>query len=167
MVLFAFNCIILNICVIELSRSINQSINQFYLLMLLFFPLRTDYWLSVNPLIAWFIHFTSTFFIRFLGAVFITYLAVKFSNSLSLCLLYSFLVNVGGFQFYEGLCGWKNSNQSVSPWKQAVGLDMAAITKQVKSYLQSKGRRSEPGCYKEGHFTPFNFQYILKRAFVL
>ena len=86
------------------------------------------------------------FFIRFLGAVFITYLAVKFSNSLSLCLLYSFLVNVGGFQFYEGLCGWKNSNQSVSPWTQTVALDMAAITKQVKSYLQSKGRRSEPGC---------------------
>ena len=105
------------------------------------------------------------FFIRFLGAVFITYLAVKFFNSLSL--LYSFLVNVGGFQFYEGLCGWKNSNQSVSPWKQAVGLDMAASTKQVKSYLQSKGRRSEPGCKKGGHFTPFNFQYILKRAFVL
>ena len=86
------------------------------------------------------------FFIRLLGAVFITYLAVKFFNSLSLSLLYSFLVNVGGFQFYEGLCGWKNSNQSVSPWTQTVALDMAAITKQVKSYLQSKGRRSEPGC---------------------
>ena len=84
------------------------------------------------------------FFICFLGAVFITYLAVKFFKSLSL--FYSFLVNVGGFQFYEGLCGWKNSFQSVSPWKQAVGLDMAAITKQVKSYLQSKGRKSEPGC---------------------
>ena len=84
------------------------------------------------------------FFICFLGAVFITYLAVKFFKSLSL--LYCFLVNVGGFQFYEGLCGWKNSNQSVSPWKQAVGLDMAAITNQVKSYLQSKGRKSEPGC---------------------
>ena len=88
------------------------------------------------------------FFIRFIGAVFITYFAVKFFNSLSL--LYSFLVNVGGFQFYEGLCGWKNSNQSVSPWKQAVVLDMAAITscitKQGQSYLQSKGRRSEPGC---------------------
>ena len=105
------------------------------------------------------------FFIRLLGAVFITYLAVKFLNSLSL--LYSFLVNVGGFQFYEGLCGWKNSNRGVSPWKQAVRLDMATITTQVKSYLQSKGRRSEPGCYKGGHFTPFNFQYILKGAFVL
>ena len=69
-----------------------------------------------------------------------------FQLSLSLFLLYSFLVNVGGFQFYEGLCGWKNSNQSVSPWTQTVALDMAAITKQVKSYLQSKGRRSEPGC---------------------
>ena len=41
--IIAFNCIIFNICVIELSKSINQSINQFYLLMLLFFPLRTDY----------------------------------------------------------------------------------------------------------------------------
>ena len=142
--ILAFNRIIFDICVIELSKSINQSINQFYLLMLLFFPLRTDYWLSVNSLIAWLSRFTSMFFIRFLGAVFITYLAVKFFNSFSL--FYSFLVNVGGFQFYEGLCGWKNSNQSVSPWKQAVGLDMAAITKQVKSYLESKGRRSEPGC---------------------
>ena len=37
LVLYAFNCIIVNICVIELSKSINQSINQFYLLMLLNF----------------------------------------------------------------------------------------------------------------------------------
>ena len=64
----------------------------------------------------------------------------------TLSLLYSFLVNAGRFQFYEGLCGWKNSNQSVSPWKQALGLDMANITKQVKSYFQSKERISEPGC---------------------
>ena len=142
--ILAFNCIIFDNCVTELSKSINQSINQSILLMLLFFPLRTDYWLSVNSLIAWLSRSTSMFFIRFLGAVFITYLAVKFFNSFSL--FYSFLVNVGGFQFYEGLCGWKNSFQSVSPWKQAVGLDMAAITKQVKSYLESKGRRSEPGC---------------------
>ena len=32
LVLYAFNCIIVNICVIELSKSINQSINQSILL---------------------------------------------------------------------------------------------------------------------------------------
>ena len=31
LVLYAFNCIIVNICVIELSKSINQSINFTYL----------------------------------------------------------------------------------------------------------------------------------------
>ena len=46
-------------------------------------------------------------------------LAVKFFDSLSL--FYSFLGITGYFQFYEGLCAWKNYNQSVSPWKQAVG----------------------------------------------
>ena len=70
-------------------------------------------------------------------------LAVKFFGSLS---PYSFLAITGYPQFYEGLCGWKNSNQSVSPWKQAVGLDMAASTKQVKSYLQRRGRNSKRGC---------------------
>ncbi|CAH3185718.1 unnamed protein product, partial [Porites evermanni] len=63
------------------------------------------------------------------------------------------LYTITGYpQFYEGLCGWKNSNQSVSPWKQAVGLDMAAFTKQVKSYLQSRGRNSERGFMKDSNY---------------
>ena len=68
---------------------------------------------------------------------------------LSLSLLLYFLANVRCFQFYEGLFVWKNSNQSVSPWKQAVKLDMATTTKQVKSYLQSKGRNSGRGCISQ------------------
>ena len=67
-------------------------------------------------------------------------------GSLSLSLFYSFLGITGYFQFFEGLCGWNNSNQSILPWKEAVGLDMAASTNQVKSYLQSKGRNSKRGC---------------------
>ena len=71
---------------------------------------------------------------------------VLLSNSLTLSLLLYFLANVRCFQFYEGFFVWKNSNQSVSPWKQAVKLDMATTTKQVELYLQSKGRKSGRGC---------------------
>ena len=145
LVLFAFNCIILNICVIELSKSINQSVNFTYVIVIFSLTYRlliisqfTN--CMIQPFYINVFHSFSRCCFHYISCCQI------FQLSLSLFLPYSFLVNVGGFQFYEGLCGWKNSNQSVSPWKQAVGLDMAASTKQVKSYLKSKGRRSEPGC---------------------
>ena len=147
MVLYAFNCIILNICVIELSKSINQSINQSIFTSVVVIFSFTYRLLLASQSTNCMIHpFYIDVFHSFSRCCFITYLAVKFFNSLSLSVLYSFLVNAGCFHFCEGLCGWKNSNQNVSPWKQAVGLDTAAITKPVTSYLQSKGRISEPGC---------------------
>ena len=125
LVLYAFNCIILNICVIELSKPINQSISFTSVVVIFSFTYRL---LIISQSTNCMIH---PFYIN----VF-----------LSLSVLYSFLVNAGCFHFYEGLCGWKNSNQNVSLWKQAVGLDTAAITKQVTSYSQRNGRISESGC---------------------
>lgn len=53
--------------------------------------------------------------------------------------MYTFAVNDGCLEFREGLCGWVNSNQEVSPWRQVMKKEMERSTNQVNSYLRKKG----------------------------
>ena len=56
-----------------------------------------------------------------------------------------FAVDDGCREFSQGMCGWVNSNQKGSPWRQTLKQEMERSTIQVNSYLQRKGLNPASG----------------------
>lgn len=55
----------------------------------------------------------------------------------------------GCLEFYEGLCGWVNTNLKVPPWSQALHQEMESSLHMVDSYLRKKEWTLMPGKLKK------------------